>query len=319
MRTLRIMKGRLVFLDYARVVAMFLVILGHMETGGSIRPDDYIYAFHMPLFFLVSGMLHKYTGEIQWKKYLKTLIVPFCFFNFFWMLIYLLDLPQMKIDFSGIVERLKNDYIIHGPTWFLLSLFYCRIILDYSCKFPLYALLFWIVCFLLLDKVFLLKYIWLAQAVMAMPFYYVGWRYKDRIIHVLDNKYAVMCGLICFCFLLVITTWQGRVSMKRIVFGLYTIPRILAVSFFYLNAFCGSFMVLFLSTLFRYKKIVTNYADALITTLCVQYIFIHLCLALFGKYQPLYFTFFESLLVLILCYYVHLLIKKTCPFIIGKS
>lgn len=35
----------------------------------------------MPFFFLVSGLLHKYTDKIQTKKYVFSLLIPFVFWN----------------------------------------------------------------------------------------------------------------------------------------------------------------------------------------------------------------------------------------------
>ena len=50
--------NRILLLDYMRVVTAFLVIFGHLYDP---TPDNYvrmfIYQFHMPLFFVVSGML----------------------------------------------------------------------------------------------------------------------------------------------------------------------------------------------------------------------------------------------------------------------
>ena len=81
-------KERLPYLDYARVFVAFLVIFGHslLKNEELVRP--HIYAFHMPFFFLVSGMLHKDMWCIAWKKYLKTLIVPFLFFNLIFFILW---------------------------------------------------------------------------------------------------------------------------------------------------------------------------------------------------------------------------------------
>lgn len=68
---------RVAYLDYARVIVALLVIVGHLVTydcRGNGRM--YIYAFHMPFFFMVSGMLHKYKGAIEWRKYARTLLRP---------------------------------------------------------------------------------------------------------------------------------------------------------------------------------------------------------------------------------------------------
>ena len=51
---------RVAYLDYARVIVALLVLVGHLVTydcRGNGRM--YIYAFHMPFFFMVSGIRHK--------------------------------------------------------------------------------------------------------------------------------------------------------------------------------------------------------------------------------------------------------------------
>lgn len=49
--------GRLEWIDVLKCLGMLLVVVGHASHGGT--PDTYryyIYSFHMPLFFIISGM-----------------------------------------------------------------------------------------------------------------------------------------------------------------------------------------------------------------------------------------------------------------------
>lgn len=52
------MKNRIEVLDFAKGLAIFLVIMGH-ATDNLATPlwRLVIYSFHMPLFFLVAGMV----------------------------------------------------------------------------------------------------------------------------------------------------------------------------------------------------------------------------------------------------------------------
>lgn len=56
-------KQRVAFLDYAKAIGIILVVLGHViNTQGNILPSgkivlQYIYSFHMPLFFIISGII----------------------------------------------------------------------------------------------------------------------------------------------------------------------------------------------------------------------------------------------------------------------
>ena len=46
-------KERIIWIDYAKAIAMFFVIFGHVDSGNYLT--NWIYSFHMPLFFLLSG------------------------------------------------------------------------------------------------------------------------------------------------------------------------------------------------------------------------------------------------------------------------
>ena len=50
---------RIFWIDALRGIGIFLVVLGHTFWKG----HNVIYAFHMPLFFFISGILFKTGGE----------------------------------------------------------------------------------------------------------------------------------------------------------------------------------------------------------------------------------------------------------------
>ena len=52
-------KGRLHWLDYSKIIGMYLVVLGHVIKDNTLLLKGIIYSFHMPLFFFLSGFLHK--------------------------------------------------------------------------------------------------------------------------------------------------------------------------------------------------------------------------------------------------------------------
>lgn len=49
--------GRLEWIDVARGIGIIAVVIGHVWTKGPLR--DAVYSFHMPLFFLLSGLLSR--------------------------------------------------------------------------------------------------------------------------------------------------------------------------------------------------------------------------------------------------------------------
>lgn len=127
---------RLAWIDQARGAAMFLVVLGHAHLGKT--PQSLIYSFHMPLFFMITGLtLQKDRARSQsFRDYLmkhgKRLVVPyfwcdFCMFPMWFLQHRVLD----RIQDEGFFPTLKGIFYSNSllmaspanPTWFFLTLF----------------------------------------------------------------------------------------------------------------------------------------------------------------------------------------------------
>lgn len=82
-------KTRLEYLDAAKGLGILLVILGHIYAWNpNINRKilvTWIYSFHMPLFFIVSGMLIKYKNYCNIKEFIfsriKHILVPYIVFS----------------------------------------------------------------------------------------------------------------------------------------------------------------------------------------------------------------------------------------------
>lgn len=74
---------RIAWLDAARGIGILLVIVGHALARGFVF--DVIYAFHMPLFFFLSGVVSPSALNIplaaQARRLARSLLAPFAFFG----------------------------------------------------------------------------------------------------------------------------------------------------------------------------------------------------------------------------------------------
>lgn len=59
---------RIEYVDIYRGIGIILMIMGHIGFGGKF--DIWIHAFHMPMFFFISGFLHK-EKMMDMKTFLK--------------------------------------------------------------------------------------------------------------------------------------------------------------------------------------------------------------------------------------------------------
>lgn len=120
--------GRLPWIDWAKAIGIFLVVLGHFP---GLKGQGFIYLFHMPFFFLISGYLYKRVSfNIEIAKVFRTLIIPYFFFNTV-LLSIALPLGIFKWDcvyniLLGNQELLPARFF--RPLWFLVSLFVMRIV-----------------------------------------------------------------------------------------------------------------------------------------------------------------------------------------------
>ncbi|MBS6411217.1 MAG: acyltransferase family protein, partial [Tannerella sp.] len=115
--------NRDITIDIAKGIAILLVVLGHLQNP----INKYIYAFHMPLFFFLSGMFVK---EMSLKDTIcqngYRLLLPFIFYYLYAVL---MKIGRLFLSGKFTIESLwftNIDSVFYniGPIWFLLSLFY---------------------------------------------------------------------------------------------------------------------------------------------------------------------------------------------------
>ena len=69
-------KERLDHIDWAKTICIFFMVVGHYTENKIIL--SYIYSFHMPAFFIISGFLYK---PHSWKQTIIAFTVPVVFFS----------------------------------------------------------------------------------------------------------------------------------------------------------------------------------------------------------------------------------------------
>lgn len=117
-------KQRLTYIDIARAIGILFVVLGHVnqfyrDSQGIENSQTliFIYAFHMPLFFILSGILfsEKTFHDLSFFDFLikkvKALLVPYLFLDITAGLYE--TVISSKIQISSIAEVLKNTLTLH--------------------------------------------------------------------------------------------------------------------------------------------------------------------------------------------------------------
>lgn len=139
--------GRVDWVDMAKGIAILLVIVGH--TDYSIL-RHFIFSFHMPLFFILSGYTFRCSKSVEelgikTKKAFRHLVVPgvvlviaIKFLNFFIndhdgsLLQYILQSLISLLFYSGVEAQFAGHTINGiGVAWFFVAFFLSRTLYDY--------------------------------------------------------------------------------------------------------------------------------------------------------------------------------------------
>lgn len=134
---------RIDYIDFLRGFAMLLCMLGHTNITDYFR--GYIYSYHMPLFFIITGMVYKQKASVVEfiKRKVKELLVPYYFWSFVWLVFWAIlyfAAQKLGIDngkefsitnsFLGIILCTRGERF-GGYLWFLLALFGTIIFFDF--------------------------------------------------------------------------------------------------------------------------------------------------------------------------------------------
>lgn len=142
-------KKRLDYFDMAKGFGSILVLLGHLQGDEFFKLSPYIlpmcewiFSFHMPLFFIVSGMLlcHRNDLEKDTKtlvvKRFKGIMIPYFWFSIFYFSVVIYALIFGSIQPTTFYVNLWYVLGLYGMNvlWFLPTLFLSEILFIFITK-----------------------------------------------------------------------------------------------------------------------------------------------------------------------------------------
>lgn len=313
------MGKRILFLDYARTIALFLVVFAHLYSVDS-NVKLYIYAFHMPFFFLASGYLHKEENHKHLiKKLSKRLLVPFCVFLFTGYVFYAVSSRSLSIGtalgtFKGIIfgKSISSNDIL----WFLLALFQVRIMGNVFIEnlFPS-SLLFCVL--IVFFNALHINFLYLGTSLMALPFYLYGYYGKTLTNRFTKSKWNILFAFLFFCVTVLISSYNGKVSMMGMSYGNFDIVGI-RIILFYINGIVGSYMLICLvGGIKKESRWLLLPSKCAITIVGLQVIPIMIWYWNIGFNQNYLLSCAYTLLIFMICIFFHLFVEKHANWIFG--
>lgn len=242
-----VMKEREKWADILKGFGAILVVIGHLVFYES-NAKVYIYSFHMPLFFFISGYLYK--SEKNFFKYLrkktKSLLCPYFFFAFVSIIIcYLLDgITMSKKDIILNFFFVNGSFYFNSSLWFLVIMFFTiitfnllkeKLNINNNLKIISFISILLILCFILNDYKMKL-YFGLEIVPHALLLFSIGYlikinkkKIKNIINSVIKNNYFFIFQLLVMLSLAyILSIYNNRVNMSTSIYNNYFIYLVVA-------------------------------------------------------------------------------------------
>lgn len=236
------------YADILKGIGAILVVVGHLVFYDSAA-KIYLYSFHMPLFFFISGYLYYQAKNFKtfFKRKTKNLIFPYIGFALLSIIVtYLLEgitMPKREI--------LQNFFFVHGSfafnssLWFLIIMFFTLFFFYFLRKYLkvekitlqliIFFLLLAVCIFFSTNQIKL--YFGLEIVPHALLIFYLGYLYKlhkmkiNKVINKVINNNIIFFVQVIFLLILsfYLSLLNGRVSMSTSIYNNYLLYLIVAI------------------------------------------------------------------------------------------
>lgn len=186
-------KQRDYFMDNAKMILIFLVVISHLCAFNSdIRDFGYllIYSFHMPAFLFVCGYFSQKHSTLN---NVKKLLIPYLILQIIWFI------------FSITILNLDKDFTFFIPAyslWFLISLFFMKQILPFISKIKYILPVLFILGILVGYDNNVGSFLSLSRFIVFLPFFYMGYIFnRDKFVEFTDKYKVRLLALLTFIVL----------------------------------------------------------------------------------------------------------------------
>lgn len=327
------MQQRIDYLDFAKGIGIFLVIVGHAVSP---RPA-FLYSFHMPLFLFISGYLFrvKPMKETIVSKFSR-LYIPYAFFY-----IVTWGISSGAHFFSGNTKPVSEELFVlskvligyegnggNTPIWFISALFSMCIIYNLICLATKnnYLRSFIIILLSALGNYMYWHKIELPYQLdsvfSAIPFFHLGFLLSKVTPEMVRQKLntGAIFGIMLLLLIIQIITYRLNLEYDTsITYVNVFVNKVGNYFYYYIPGICGAFWFIALCYIFKYNKVVNFYGNNTLVILGFHDILVtSLLRVMCGKNDaPLYAEILVSLTVLLICTGLIFLCKKYVPRLTG--
>jgi len=246
------MQKRIDWVDQVKGFAIFLVVYGHNFPV----TEKFIYTFHMPLFFIVSGFFFPSKPDFSTlRKRFKSIMIPYFFWAGFLFVFWFLLGRKFGVSAQNPASVWKNfigifyaqgdrEFMEWGiPMWFLPAMFLCFLIYFFLKKYLIVRKRIIIAVLLLSAIGFLYSHFtdinlpWSVNVAMVALFFFTFGNLSFNYIQQIPKKWAIFAMVVFATVHFLLYNYNIKIDMYRSIYGNEFL--------FILNGLLGSLWVIF--------------------------------------------------------------------------
>lgn len=309
-------KVRVAWIDYLKFVAIIFVVWGH-NYGGLVYVRDFIYSFHMPLFFMISGYLFKTNLSYRENltKSFKTLLLPYTYLNLLLLPLYLWDMHKGASFLEYAIRFVTGDLY-----WFIMALFLMRVASYPILKKNIYYILMFVI-------LLFLAVLWIdnsilnnlpigekiARVIRFTPFFILGYVVKQtKLLQLIKHQY--LWGGAAVIVVAIVYYFYGSAEIKR----LYSVSDILV---FVVEGVLISYCIYLIVYRLKANKVVEIISNGTIMIYIVHFTVLRFSSRIplpDSQYLKLLISLLISVLIVLLFYFPIKLAMRRMPWLLGK-
>jgi len=206
-------KARDPWFDNAKMALVLLVVVGHSwtllpHTTLNDHLYDFLYAWHVPAFVLVTGYLSRsfsYEPRRLWQL-VRTIVVPYVVFE--------CALALFRIYVGG--EQLEDLFRDpHWPMWYLSALFFWRLLTPVFTRMPALVAIAVAVVTSLVAGLYAGDTLDMARVLGLLPFFVLGLTATKERLERLREPWVRSAALLVFLAIAVVTTWTDQLAQTE--------------------------------------------------------------------------------------------------------
>lgn len=237
---------RLDYIDFAKAFGMLLIVWGHIRLGD--WSNAFVYAFHIPLFFFLSGMVFSKKRYPDFKSFLlkrvNSLIMPYIVFSVLtwsvWAAFAYVTHTKVESYWMPLAETFiaqgSGGFLVHNvPLWFVTCLFVVEMIYYFLADLnrilimlitaAMAAISYWLINYIDNFDITLLPWN-IEVAMLAIPFYAAGHGLVKAKTHLgivnMVNRHKTISFTLAIVFAIIVyvgSQYNGSISFGHADLG----------------------------------------------------------------------------------------------------